>query len=162
MITVLRIIQDLEHIGIPEVDVFLLAFTAIFTGSVNTSSTGKSSELHDVASECASFVGEDVFDLAELLVQVGRLAPHAHHHFLVEHQEVGRHEHSLPEFNQLKGHNQRNRHKVDEHKNPRADELDEKLRLRKTGLTVNAPKQPFNIVIGAGCLRGSDDGCERG
>ena len=60
--------QHLLHIWITEIDVAFLVWSAIFIAAVDAEASCKLSEFHDVASESASLVGEDVFYLAELLV----------------------------------------------------------------------------------------------
>ena len=39
--------------------------------AIHYATDGTLEEFHDVLSECASFVGEDVFDVAQCLIKVG-------------------------------------------------------------------------------------------
>lgn len=69
-------------------------------------------ELHDIASECASLVREDVLDLAELLIDVGALGFTSEVLFVVEHFHIILHEGTLEELYHFKRNKQRNGHKI--------------------------------------------------
>jgi len=69
-------------------------------------------EFHDVAGERARLVGEDVLDLAELLVNVGALRAAEEVLLIVEHICVVLHEGALEKLDHLESHEQGDRHKV--------------------------------------------------
>ena len=89
-----------------EADVALLWSCWLLAGSIGLRSSGELLEFHDVASECTSLIREDVFDLAKLFIQVGRLSPHCHVLLFIEHHILISHKYHLPELYQLKGHHQ--------------------------------------------------------
>ena len=89
--------------------------TIICLTSINAIGEGADAhlfELHQVACECASFIREDIVDLAELLIQVRCL--HLGTQVLVHVVDlcVPLDELGLEEFHHLHGHYQRDRYEV--------------------------------------------------
>ena len=81
---------------------------------------GELFELHNIASQGASFVRENVLDLAQLLVNIRRLGPRVEILIKIIHVQVVVHERSLPEFDHFQSDQKRYRDKVAEDEDPRA------------------------------------------
>lgn len=64
MILMIRIIEHFVHIWIIEINITLLRLSCIDVRAIDSETSGELAELHDVASQCTSFVREDIFDLA--------------------------------------------------------------------------------------------------
>lgn len=84
-----------------EIHVVLLRLLRLRPSSVFIKASRKLFELHDIASQRARFVGEDIFDLPQLLIEVTGLSSHLHALLGIEHAEVVAHEDSLEELDQL-------------------------------------------------------------
>ena len=65
---------------------------------------GEPLELHNILSQCASFVTEYVMDHTQLLIQIGRLYGGLQTSRLIEHCDVPRNEVRLDKVNQLQRH----------------------------------------------------------
>ena len=100
----------------------LLVF--VFNEVERASLAGELEELHDVAGESACFVGEDVLDLAQLLVDVRRLRVHLEPLLCVVHIDVPSHEGSLPELDEFEGDDDFDTFMVQLDKQREADELE--------------------------------------
>ena len=81
---------------------------------------GELLKLHNIASQSASFVGENVLDLAQLFVDIGRLGPRVEILIIIIHIQVVVHERTLPEFYHFQGDQKRYRDKVAEDEDPGA------------------------------------------
>ena len=62
---------------------------------------GVFTKLHDIAREGTSFVGKDVLNLAQFLINICSLGLHRKIFILVIHVNIPAHEYALPEFYNL-------------------------------------------------------------
>ena len=81
---------------------------------------GELFELHNIASQGASFVRENVLDLAQLFIDIGRLGPRMEILIIIIHIQVVVHERTLPEFDHFQSDQKRYRDKVTEDEDPGA------------------------------------------
>ena len=99
-------------LGVADETVLKLHLSGIRSKVKGTCRAGELFEFHDVARQRSSLVRENVFDLADLFVDVSRLSFHCEVLVSVVHPEVVPHETALPELNNFKCDDQGNRHKV--------------------------------------------------
>ena len=81
-------------------------------------------ELHDITSQSAGLVAENILNLSQLLIDVSGLGFAGKVLITIIHVDVEAHERSLPELNNFERHDERNRNKVREDENPGARSLD--------------------------------------
>ena len=108
---------------IHEVNWLIFNVINLWTSIMDTkwSSVGwKLFELHNIASQSASFVGENVLDLAQLFIDIGRLGPCMEILIIIIHIQVVVHERTLPEFDHFQSDQKRYRDKVAENEDPGA------------------------------------------
>lgn len=110
--------ENCIELRIMEVNILFLLLHRLDTFAIASSTGGEFLELHDIRGQCSGFVGEYVFNLSQLFVEVTRLGSHLHVLLFVIHCDIVTHKEALPKFDELKGHIQRDWHEVSEDKDP--------------------------------------------
>jgi hypothetical protein len=121
---ILFLLEDQSVWVIDEIDWRVSITFSLLLFLVHDTETGRARreflKLHDVARQRTSLVGEDVLDLAKLLIDIGTLRSAAEVLLVVKHVHVHIHEAALEELYHLKCHEKRDWHEVAEDKNPTA------------------------------------------
>ena len=89
----------------------LLKRAGIIT-AVAAASNAHFSELHYIAGKRARFIGKDVADHSQLLVEIGALDFRREVLSFVEYHDIPLYEERLDEFHDFESHDQRDRHEV--------------------------------------------------
>lgn len=121
----LRPFQDIIQLFIEKAHVVFLWHYWSCSQSVIICAGGELFEFHDIAGKSSCFVGKDIFDLAELLVEITWLGSHLHVLIEVVHVYVIIHKHCLPEFHQLERNGEGYRYEISENEDPRTEDLEQ-------------------------------------